>query len=155
MRKGYTLPELLIAIGIILILGLVSLAGFVNRRNESELDATASRMAALLREAQSRSVSQDSGASWGVRFDNGESGAGAYYALFSVPYTTSSLSGQYPLPAWVKYVTSSIAAGSHAEITFSQISGLAAGSSSIAIQLTQKPQSSSTISVASSGAVSY
>ena len=97
-------------------------------------------------------MSQDSGASWGVHFENGPV---PFFAIFAAPYATSSLSGQYPLPAWVRYATSSVAAGYYAEIVFSQVSGLATGSSSIAIQLTQRPESSSTVSVASSGAVSY
>ena len=155
MKDGYTLAELLIVMAIVLILALVSLANFVSRRNTSELTTTAAEMAGLLREAQSRSVAQSSSTSWGVHFDNGANGATPYFVLFAGQFGTSSNAGYYPLPAYVGYVTSSIPAGSYAEVTFSEISGIASGSSSIVIDLLQNPQASSTLSIASSGAVSY
>jgi type II secretory pathway pseudopilin PulG len=152
MRQGYTLAELLIVIAIVMVLALVSLAGFVNRRNRSHLDSTAAAMAGLLREAQSRSTSQQSSSAWGVRFENGDP---PFFALFEAPYDASTTAGYHSLPVWVGYSTSSIAAGSHAEVIFSQISGLASGSSSISIHLIQNPEASSTVSVGPSGAVSY
>lgn len=151
-RNGYTLAELLIVIAVITILSLVSLAGFVNRRNNSQLDSTAASIVGLLREAQSRSVSQSGSASWGVRFDNGDK---PFFALFSVPYGTSTVAGHNALSAWVAYSTSSVASGSHAEVIFSQVSGTASGSSTISVYLIQNPQVSSTITIAPSGAVSY
>jgi len=152
MKKGYTLAELLIVIAIIVIVSLVSLTSFVNRRNQGQLSTTAATMAALLREAQSRSVAQASSTAWGVHFDNG---APPFFALFPVPYSPSSRISYYPLPGLLGYVTSSLAAGSSKEITFSQLSGAAMGSSSIAVYLLQSPAVSSTISVSAAGAVSY
>lgn len=152
MRKGYTLAELLIVISIVMVLALVSLASFVNRRNRSQLTTTTSAIAGLLREAQSRAVSQDSSASWGVHFENGDT---PFFALFSEPYSTSTLTGHHALPAWVGYATSSISSGSSAEIIFSQISGASSGSSSISIYLLQDPRVSTTITVGPSGSVSH
>src|SRR6185369_7407433 len=136
MKKGYTLAELLIVMAIVVILGVVSLASFVTRRNQSQLSTTAATMAGLLREAQSRSMAQASSTSWGVHFDNGSS---PFFALFAAPYGASSLTGRYPLPAWVGYATSSIRSGSFAEVSFAQLSGAATGSSSITIYLLQSP----------------
>ena len=152
MRNGYTFAELLIVIAIMIILSLVSFANFVSRRNHSSLTSTASAMAGLLREAQGRAMAQASSTSWGVHFENGTP---AFFALFSVPYASSSLAGYYSLPAFVQYASSSIAQGSYAEVIFSQLSGVASGSSSVTVQLSQDPTTSSTITVASSGAVAY
>ena len=153
MRKGYTLAEMLIVTTIVLILALISMASLVNRRNQGSLTATTATMAGLLREAQSRSVSQASFTTWGVHFENATS---PFFALFDNVYATSTHSGYYALPAWVDYATSSIAQGSWAEVSFAQISGIARGYSSIKIYLLRSnPVISSTISVASSGAVSY
>ena len=155
MEKGYTLSEMLIVMGIIVILALVSMTSFVSRRNQSQLTSTASTMAGLLREAQSRSVAQESSTSWGVHFENSTT-TSPFFALFASPYASSSQVGHYSLPAWVGYVSSSIRAGSYAEVRFAQISGAASGSSSIAIYLLQgNPLISSTISISSVGSISY
>src|SRR5262245_22356553 len=126
MRNGYTLAELLVVIGLITVLEVVSLASLVSRRNRSQLTSTTSTMAGLLREAQSRSAAQSSDTNWGVHFDNGTP---AFFALFSGTYAANRIAGYYALPGWVAYSTSSIAAGSYAEVTFTQISGAASGSS--------------------------
>jgi prepilin-type N-terminal cleavage/methylation domain-containing protein len=154
MNKGYTLAEMLIVMAIVIVLSLVSLANFVSRRNQSHLTSTASTMAGLLREAQSRSVAQASSTSWGVHFEN--STTSPFYALFAGVYASSTNLGFYSLPAWVGYSTSSIRAGNWAEVTFAQISGAASGSSSMSIYLLRSnPEVSSTISISSAGAISY
>lgn len=155
MKKGYTLVETLVVVAIVVVLAIVSMASFVTRRNQSQLSSTAATMAGLLREAQSRSVSQASSTSWGVHFENSV-GTSPFFSLFSSPYVSSSQVGHYPLPAGVGYVASSIGSGSSAEVTFAQISGAASGSSSIAIYLMQSsPLISSTITISPAGSVSY
>jgi prepilin-type N-terminal cleavage/methylation domain-containing protein len=154
MKKGYTLAETLVVMGIILVLALISVTSFVNRRSRSQLASTASTMAGLLREAQSRSVSQSSSTAWGVHFEN--SATMPFFALFASPYSSSAHAGYYPLPASVGYATSSVGAGSYAEVVFTQISGAATGSSSISIYLRQGgAQVSSTLSISPAGSVSY
>lgn len=154
-RAGFTLVELIVVIAVIAVLGIVSLVNLLGRRNTSDLTATAQRMAALLREAQSRSVAQYSSQSWGVHFENTSSPA-PFYALFSgASYSTSSQESRYPLSASVAYTTSTVPQNASVNILFSQISGAQTGSSSVGIYLLQSPSSSSTISVATSGAVSY
>lgn len=155
MKKGYSLAETLIVTAIIVILAAVSMVSFVNRRNQSQLSSTASSMAGLLREAQSRSVAQSSSTSWGVHFENSTT-TSPFFALFASQYASSSNYGYYALPAWVGYATSSIGSGSYAEVKFSQISGTLIGSSSISIHLRQSnSEASSTISISGAGAVSY
>ena len=65
--KGYTLIELLVVIGITAILvalAFLSLVGYEARR---DLEFTGKRVEALFRDAQSRSVTQEGGQSWGVQ----------------------------------------------------------------------------------------
>ena len=151
-RSGYTFVELLLVIGIIAILGAVTLVNLANPTGTRDVTSTAERIAALLREAQSRSVSQASSTSWGVRFDNG---ASPFYALYGGTYATSSREAYYALPATVGFSTSTIAADGFIEISFAQRSGSPAGSSTVGIYSIRDPATSSTISVASSGMVSY
>jgi len=147
------LAEMLIVTAIVVILLLISLVSLVGRRNQTSLTTTVANMAALLREAQSKSVFQASSTSWGVHFENADA---PFFALFETSYSSSSHSGYYALPVWVDYATSSIAQDSWAEVTFAQLSGAASGSSSISVYVLQSnPVISSTITISPAGAVSY
>lgn len=155
MKKGYTLVEVLVVVAIITALALVSIVNFTNRRNQSHLSATTSSIVALLREAQSRSVSQSSSTIWGVHFENSTTST-PFFSLFPGTYSSSSRISYYALPTWVGYNPFSIAPGSFAEVRFSQVSGFPSGSSSISIYLIQSgSQTSSTISISGAGAISY
>jgi len=92
--KGFTLIELLVSSAISIIIAVVVVVNLYGWRDKSGyLDNTTKQIAALLREAQARSVSQASGMSWGVHFES-NTGAPPFYALFGGPvYTTSSRTG--------------------------------------------------------------
>lgn len=152
--SGTTIIELVLVIGMIAILATVFLVNLQGRKGKTELTTTTQQIAALLREAQSRSVAQSSGTSWGVHFENSTTTA-SFYALFNGTYSTSSRIGYYRLPATVNYSTSSLASGASKEVTFTQITGTASASTSITIFSVTDMSQSSTISVASSGAVGF
>lgn len=152
--SGTTIIELVLVIGLIGILATIFLVNLQGRKGKTELTTTTQQITALLREAQSRSVAQSSSTSWGVHFENSTTTI-PFYALFGGTYSASSRIGYYRLPATVNYSTSSLASGANREITFTQITGTASASSSITIFSTTDLSQSSTISVASSGAVSF
>jgi prepilin-type N-terminal cleavage/methylation domain-containing protein len=152
-RGGFSFVELLTVMGLIALLATITLVSLSGRRRTTEIAKTTEQMAALLREAQSRSVAQASSTGWGVHFDN--RGGTPFYALFAGTYSTSSRQSVYSLPTTLSYITSTIAAGQYAEVTFSQISGMASGSSTLGIYSISDPTSSSTINVNGAGAVSY
>ncbi len=153
-NKGTTLVELIIVVALISILAVFSFFTLLQRKGQNDFDNAGQSMAAMLREARSRSVSQSSSTSWGVHFENSTTTT-PFYALFPGSYATATIIGYYRLPTTVGYVTSSLASGASKEITFSQITGLASQSTSIAIYSLSNSANSSTINVASSGAVSY
>lgn len=154
-RFGFTVIELILVLGIIAVLSFVSLASLSGRKNKAELDGVTKQMASLLREAQSRSVSQSNYTIWGVRFAN-DATTTPFYALFSgATYSTSAEAGHYALPTDASYVTSTIARGAVVDITFAQISGAASNATSVAIYLNSQPTASSTITITSAGAISY
>jgi prepilin-type N-terminal cleavage/methylation domain-containing protein len=153
MRKGFSLIELLTVLGIIVFIFSVSFLALSSSRRKTDFDQTKIRIATLLSDAQSRSVNQDSGVSWGVHFENAVSGP--FYALFSATYSPAREKGHYVLPSGVGYVTSTLPVGSVKEIMFEAVSGYASSSGSIDIQLLTAPYTSSSISVSASGAVSY
>ena len=153
-RRAFTVVELLIVIAIVAVIMLISLPYLFGRRNTGDLKNTAAQIATLLRQAQSASMAQKQGMSWGVHFQNSTTTM-PFYALFSSAYGASSTVGYYPLPGTVAYDTSTLAAGSSLDVIFSQVSGLASASTSIGLYLTSDPSIRSVISVASSGAVSF
>lgn len=147
--------ELILVIAIIVVVARFSYTALVGNVGTADLGGTTGKIVALLREAQTRSLAQSSSTTWGVRFSNVTSTA-AFYALFGgASYNTTTLRGYYRLPSTVAYVSSSLAQGSTTDITFNQITGAASASSSIRIYSLRNTSKSSTISVASSGAVSF
>lgn len=83
--KGFTLIELLITVGIIVILSYGGLLTLINYRGRQDLSLTARTIVAALRDAQSRSQSQEEGKLWGVRFDAGEKSYGIFSGATCVP----------------------------------------------------------------------
>lgn len=155
MNRGFTFIELLIAVSLMAIVGVVAFVNLNGRKLDTDVVTTAQRIATLLREAQSDSVAQEGGVSWGVYFAN-PTNTPPFYALFSgSSYATGTIVGQYSLPATVGYQTSTLPTGATLNIVFSQLSGTASASTSIGLYMLNGASFSSTISVASTGAVSY
>lgn len=152
-RTGATIIEVVLVAFLVVIFASVTLVSILGRRGTSEFDNGTKQIAALLREAQSRSLSQSGGTNWGVYFDNSTSTT-PYYALFSGSYSTSSRVGYYTLPSSLQYVTSSIAVGGTKAIVFDALTGRT-NATSVAVQIIRNSRVSSTISVATSGVVSY
>ena len=133
-RRGTTIFEMMIAVGIAVLLGatiMISLSGW---RNRAGLDSATKQIAVLLREAQSRSMTRASGVAWGVRFDNTSSSA-PFYALFSTSYSTSTAQRRTLLPSGVRYAEASVPAGTSLDITFAELTGLPSTSTTIILEL--------------------
>ena len=160
MRKGFTLVELLVVFGIMIALGAVIFANLAARRSNADLTATTQETVTLLRQAQSDAAFQENNAqandvAWGVHFAN-TTATPPFYALFTGSYMASTTVGYYVLPPTVAYQTSTLPAGATLDVVFSPISGLSSVSTSIGFYMPKENTAfSSTISIASSGAISY
>lgn len=155
MKRGATLIELIVVVLIAAVLGVVAVTNLVGRKSGTEVEATARQVATLLREAQSRSMAQASSTTWGVHFEHSTSTAPFYALFYSGAYSASTRTGYYRLPAGVGYDAATLAVGATRDVVFSQITGAAAPSTSVKIYSIGKPSTSSTIQVATSGAVSF
>ncbi|MEK7507861.1 MAG: prepilin-type N-terminal cleavage/methylation domain-containing protein, partial [Patescibacteria group bacterium] len=155
-RRGFSLIEFAIVIVLIIIVSGVSLINLLGSRNRANLDSSARKISAMLREAQSRSAVQESGSAWGVHFENSTNTA-PFYALFYNSYGASTAVERYPLPNLVSYATSSISQGSFLEITFAQISGFPSASTSVilVLKIGGTTVTSSVVRVSSSGLIGY
>jgi type II secretory pathway pseudopilin PulG len=149
-KRGFTVFELLIVLGFIVILSIVIIPSLSERRSRIDLDNTAKKIVTLLREAQSRSMAQASSTSWGVHFENSATTT-PFYALFATSYATGTRIGYYRLPPSIRYATSSVAEGGSLDIIFAQITGLPSTSTSITLELAGSGGGASGQSVTRSG----
>ena len=157
-RSGFSLIEIAVVVGIMVIIAGFSLANLGSRRTRVELTGATKQIAGLLREAQSRSAAQVSSSSWGVRLANVTNTA-PFYALFSGSYATTSRIGYYHLPPSVRYATATIPQGGFLYVVFSQIAGIPSTATSVVLELTSSstsaPYASTTITINPAGSVSY
>jgi prepilin-type N-terminal cleavage/methylation domain-containing protein len=153
-RAGFTLFELLIVIVVGAVVSLVAIASLSNQRSRTDLDLTAKKMSAALRDAASRSIAQERGTSWGVRFENA-SGSRPFFAVFWGSYSTTTIAYRDALSPHVTYLTSTIPSGSAVTVTFSQLTGEASASTTIGLVLVARSDMRATLSIASSGAIAY
>jgi prepilin-type N-terminal cleavage/methylation domain-containing protein len=154
-RKGFTVVELVLVLGIVAVVSVVSFVGLTGRKGTVQLEGVVKQMGSMLREAQSKSLSQVSGTTWGVVFDNTTTSEAFYGSFSGASYTSTSSTSYYRLPTNIHYATSTIPAGSKRTIYFSQLSGLPSTTTSIGVFIDTPGSPSSTISVNPSGAISF
>jgi type II secretory pathway pseudopilin PulG len=153
--SGFTLIELIITLGIFIVLSGIVIVNIAGQKSLTDITNTSAQIVATLREAQSDSMAQKNGVSWGVHFSNATNTT-PFYALFTTSYSPTTTVGYYPLPGSVAYNTSSLASGATADVIFSQLSGAASVSTSIMLYMPKQGVAvSSTISISPSGEVSY
>ena len=150
VRRGYTLVEILIVLALMVLFGSVAGVSLFGRRNETDLDVATKRIVTLLREAQSRAVSQNSDTGWGVHFENGNP---AYVVLYS--NSGHATTSYYVLPAMVVYATSSLPSGNNREVDFNRPDGTVPNPTSIVLNLLHSPDHSVTITIGAQGTISY
>jgi type II secretory pathway pseudopilin PulG len=161
MRKGFTLVELLVVLGMMIVLGAVVFANLSGKKNNADLTSTTQEVATLLRQAQSNAAFQENNTqandvAWGVHFANTTGTITPFYALFTGSYAASTTVGYYVLPSTVAYQTSTLAGGATLDVIFSPVIGASSVSTSIGFYMPKENTAlSSTISIASSGAVNY
>lgn len=68
--KAFSLLELLLVIGILVILGAVVSPFLFGGKTSIEVEEEAKKIAGVLRLAQNKAMSREEGLSWGVHFDN-------------------------------------------------------------------------------------
>lgn len=154
MKKGFTLIELVVVIGILVIVSVVTLVNLVGRKTQASLIATTQQVATLLRQAQNDATEQEGDVLWGVYFSNATATT-PFYAIFTTSYSTGTVVNRYLLPTNVAYRTSTLATGASTSVTFSPISGSASASTSISFYMPGQSAYSSTIYIASSGEITY
>lgn len=160
-KNGFTLIEVLIVMGITVILitlGTVSLSGF---RSGQSIEDDARAIATILQTAQSRATSQEDNSRFGVYFDN--TVAGPTYTLYRVdeakvptdpmPVVAEGLIQVRVLSGGVNFVSPANATGTN--IMFTRSTGLPSTSTSIILELNSDPSVQKSITISSTGLISY
>ena len=147
---GFTLLEVLIVTGIVVILAMAGMGFYLNYEKNVEINSTTSTILSDIKKVQSKSIVGESGLKWGIHFINNTTAN--YYELFSTP-TDYSDAGKTILET--KYLPQSItfsdpALNATKDIIFSKISGATSPSS---ISITSQ-NISKMISVSNVGLVS-
>jgi prepilin-type N-terminal cleavage/methylation domain-containing protein len=153
-KKGFTLIELLITISFMVILSLATyLILFTQNRGQRDLENTATKITALLRQANSLAVSQSENSDWGVRFEMDPNGRGRYI-LFSGTSDPANFREFVTMPTTLRFDTSTFD-GDSKEIIFEELTGRADSTAIIPIVLNSDPSYSEIIGVYSSGLINY
>lgn len=160
MQKGFTLIEIMMVLGIVIIAAMVvltSLGQFARQRN---LETSTRSLVALLRDAQNRAIGQEDGRYWGVRVENLD--VNDRYFLFNatsaIPITVNTSTTSF-LKGSAEFLEPSL--NTNTTIIFDKISGslIQAScpspgvSSTIQIGLVSDPSNSSTIKIYCNGLI--
>src|SRR3989338_10927101 len=79
-KFGFSLLEMIIAVGILVMLTVGSLGIYGNYSKNIELDSSVASIISDLKSAQSKSINGEQDLKWGIHFVNG---ATDYYEIFS------------------------------------------------------------------------
>lgn len=148
MRRGFTLIELMIVIGITVILAggsILYLGGFKTRQS---LDLSAKSLVTFLRGAQSKSIAQEDGAQWGVRIDN--TGSRASYHLFKTAGVPIDV---VTLPAGVTFADPVVA--SFKDVIFQKSTGRPTAATNVILRLIGDASVTKTIIINTQGTISH
>lgn len=147
-QSGFTLLEILLVVGILVVLAAISRDFYGSFVSGAQLDANAKTIIYDLRNTRDKAMNGQDARRWGVHFVNG---ASDYYETFSTPtdysdgsktigvttYLSSGVSFSYP------------AEGVNSDIIFEKISGTASATSIII----SGQQNLKTISISSQGLI--
>lgn len=151
--SGFTLIEILISMGILVLIAGFSFAYLGGFQHKSNTDAAVQKIVSFTREAQMRAKSGQDGMAWGVHWENPLAGDD-FYSLFRDTYSATSTIETIKLPKSVQFITP--ADGNSVEIIFQRITGNPT-TATTTITVASKVNASilETITINSLGRISY
>lgn len=132
-RAGFTLLELMLVIGILVIIATMSRDFYGSFVPTAQLEDNAKTIIYDLRNARDRAMNGQESKLWGIHFVNG---ASDYYEVFSTPSDYNDIQKTVLVTSYLRngITFSSPSEGTNFDIIFSKISGQVA-SSSITLQV--------------------
>lgn len=120
-RGGFTLIETLVVVTIVIAISIGGFLGLAGYRNKQALESGLSEVRAAVEGTKRRSVTQEQGSRWGMRFTNATSGVSSYSVFKGSSYSTSGLDRTYSFRAPVGFGNPS--ASSTYDLIFTPLSG--------------------------------
>ena len=145
MRKGFTLLEILVALGILLLLGSFTIAAFSNYVKRSLLNEARTKIISEINYARSQTLASEDKSSWGIHFESGR-----IVRFKGSAYSPADPSNQELLMPRGTTI-SSISLGGPQDIIFGRLTARASAQGTLIIQLTAEPAASTTIQIYASG----
>jgi prepilin-type N-terminal cleavage/methylation domain-containing protein len=161
--RGFTLIEVLLVMGvtsILLVMGTINMLGYIGGQN---LESEARAITALLRDAQSKAMSQEAESRWGVYLYNNAGEQRDYYVIFQADEALVSSSTYTDVPGTSlerKTMRSNVEFTSPAEATstiilFTKVSGQPNASTTAILQRVDNASSQKTIYISGNGKIDY
>ncbi len=129
-NSGFTLIELLVVIAITAALATVSFISVGNYGVSNSLQRTGESVVEALRNTRQRSISQENGLRWGMRFSNATSGQ-TYTSFGGASYASSTSKNTYALKNGIFF--GNPPASSSLEVLFNPVTGFSAISQTITL----------------------
>ncbi len=120
-RRAFTLIEMLVVVAITAIFATMGTVFLGSYRGSQNLKKTLDEVASLVQATQKRSITQDNGSEWNVRFSNTTSSGSQYFSFSGASFSTSSVDRTYGLARGI--VFSSPFSGSTYDALFAPITG--------------------------------
>lgn len=147
MKKGFTVIELVVALGIIVLIGSIGLVSFVNSRNVRNLSNSGQEIISVLRLAQTKTLAGEDNSSWGVKLETSR------YVLFrGSSYAGASWTEIFNLPGSIEIANIALAGGGQ-EIVFSRLYGKTNQTGSFDLRVTGTGGAVFSVSVDNSGKI--
>lgn len=96
-RHGFTLVEMLVVVTITALFSTIGFAFLGSYRSSQNLKKSLAQMLAVVQATQKRSITQDAGARWGVRFSHASTTGSQYFSFSGASFSTSSVDRIYGL----------------------------------------------------------
>ncbi|GEM_PF-1630420 len=152
LAKGYTLIELLIVSGILVVILAVGSLGLLNYRSLQDLRLTTQSVASTLRDARSNATTGEDGLSWGVRFVGGARGTATLYSTGGINYLASATT---TLKSDLEFRDP--ATGSRKDAIFDRLTGYPIGGAAVIIKIgvVGNDAASTTITIYANGRIEF
>jgi len=153
-NAGFTILEVVIAIAILSVLSMVSIANFVLFQKTSELNNGVQEFIGIAKLAQSKSLASGLDNQYGVYLDTSTSPN--HYVLFrgqSYALREPAFDAVYSLPSKIEFYSINLGGGN--EMVFDRLSGATEKTGSISFRVKTDTNQNKTIYISGSGTVSF
>jgi len=146
-RRGFTLLELLISLGVLALLGTLGMVSFLNSRNSRDLVVTSQNALSVLRDAQARTLAGEDASVWGVHLEQSQ------VVLFrGATYAGATSTDPHPLSANIEIVNIALVGGG-SDVLFRRLDGTTTQSGTFDVRVRGSATMVNRITIDASGKV--